>query len=95
MYIRKRHNNNIKYKYIAVNNHYYIFIPINTIENIVICFVNPYFQLLLLCVVIRFDAARKWFPEVGVVEMIYASLTGEVSIRKLHSHLYDQSHHAF
>jgi hypothetical protein len=84
-----------KYKYIAFNNHYYIFTPFKAIENIVICFVNPYFQLLLLCVVIRFDAARKSFPEVGVVEMIYASLTDEISIRKLHSHLYDQSHHAF
>jgi len=31
--------------------------------------------------------ARKFFPEVGVVKMMYASLTDEVSIRKLHSHL--------
>jgi hypothetical protein len=49
---------------------------------------------LLLCVVISYDAARKSFPEVGVVEMMQASLTGEVSIRKLHSHLFDQSHNA-
>ena len=72
-----------------------MFTPFNTIENIVICFVNPYFQLLLLCVVISYDVARESFPEVGVVEMMYASLTVEVSIRKLHSYLFDQSHHAF
>jgi hypothetical protein len=33
-----------------------------------------------LCVVISYDAARKLFPEVGVIEMMYASLTDEVAI---------------
>jgi hypothetical protein len=55
-------------------------------------FVNPYVQLLLLGVVISYDAARKSFPEVGVIEMMYASLTDEVAIIKLHSHLFDQSY---
>lgn len=41
------------------------------------------FQLLLLYeVIISFHDVQKWFPEVGVIEGLYLSLTGKVSIPK-------------
>ena len=70
--------------YSAKKSYNYIFTLLSTIEVIIIysntfCCI-PYFQLLLLCVVISFHDVRKYFPEVHVVVSLCISLTNEVSI---------------
>ena len=39
----------------AFNTYNYIFTFLNTIKSIIICFINPQFELFLLCVVIKFS----------------------------------------
>jgi hypothetical protein len=76
----------------------YIFTLLSTIEIIIIYFNTfcciPYFQLLLLCVVISFHDVRKYFPEVRVAVSLCVSLTDEVSIRSNVS-TFDQSNGTF
>jgi hypothetical protein len=70
--------------YSAKKSYNYIFTLLSTIEIIIIYFNTfcciPYFQLLLLCVVISFHDVRKYFPEVRVAVSLCVSLTDEVSI---------------
>ena len=44
---------------IEVNSNNYIFTLLHRIEIIIVCFIIPHFQLLLLCVVISFYGVWK------------------------------------